>query len=158
MIPSRSCNWGYGGRGIEGPLRVELPHFGARAAKSGVGAFSSLPRTPAKVPSSIICRPPSSCNANRWPVEFHGLRPGKLPESQLDGGEGYKGGQGFGRYAANREWRSSPRACRSCTVVHPVTPRGSVAPTVSIQRPADYSRLPINPTVLLCPYRYSPSR
>ena len=43
---------------------------GRHTETAAYGAFSSLPRVPAKVLSAILCRPPSSCNANRWPVEF----------------------------------------------------------------------------------------
>jgi len=41
------------------------------------------------------------------------------------------------RCAANREWSPSPRACRSCAVSHPATPRGPAAPASPTPRPSD---------------------
>jgi hypothetical protein len=55
---------------LEGQLWVDHASSFRRAQMAAFGAFSSLPRVPAKVPSPILCRPPSSRNADRWPVEF----------------------------------------------------------------------------------------
>ena len=67
---------------------------------------------------------------------------------------------GGAQQAANREWSPSPRACRSCAVSHPATPRGSAAPASPTPRP-QITRIP-SPTHksdgVLRPHRCSPSR
>src|SRR5215813_4168126 len=65
-------------------------------AEDAFGATWSLARFLARVHLPILCRPPSSCNANRRPVEFAGLRTCKAPHGQLDGDQRNEGSQGFG--------------------------------------------------------------
>src|SRR6516225_4202041 len=68
------------------PPTVTPPAFFAQ--RSAIGAFPSLPRVPAKVPSPNLCRHPSSCNANRWSVGPDQFDPGNalayLVEDQPD--------------------------------------------------------------------------
>jgi hypothetical protein len=86
-------------------------------AMSANGASPSLPPVPEKVPSPSDLQPFIMRGATviYW---VNDLRPGKPPESELDGGDGSEGAQSFGKVLeilAETPVASEPGEVRSTT-------------------------------------------
>ena len=132
------------------PFSADLTDWLSRTTAEGLASRPIRSRSAMYSSAQIASWTPS-----RWTCE-RCCRRSSAAES-CRGADSAKGS----RCAANRRWRSSPRACRSCAVAHPASlgdqrcqPRPLRIPQIG-RITVDFP--PTDPTVLLRPHRRSPS-